>query len=98
MRKATVRKEPASPNGGRGSGIQRHTPCRVGIEPSRLAEPSEPAELTRAEPKISESRAERARVLARSPVFCNIPFAAISHEMVHLYVTKFHIYNFKIIQ
>src|SRR5207248_10933812 len=39
---------------------------RVGIEPSRLAEPSEPAELTRAEPKISESRAERARGLARS--------------------------------
>src|SRR5216117_64855 len=44
-----------------------HLQCpRVGIEPSRLAEPSEPAELTRAEPKISESRAERARGLARS--------------------------------
>src|SRR5438034_1392456 len=39
---------------------------RVGIEPSRLAEPSEPAELTRAEPKISEWRADRARGLARS--------------------------------
>src|SRR5216117_3945438 len=65
--------------------------CRVGIEPSRLAEPSEPAELTRAEPKISESRAERARGLARSlgSLFCNIHFVSNSIKLRQLYVTEF---------
>src|SRR5579859_744058 len=40
---------------------------RVGKEPSQLAEPSEPATASRAEPKISDGRAERAGILARSP-------------------------------
>src|SRR5438552_13711195 len=39
---------------------------RVGKEPSRLAEPHERAKTSRAEPKILNSRAERARGLARS--------------------------------
>jgi hypothetical protein len=43
--------------------------------------------------------ASRARVLARSPgslVYCNIHFAGISIEIVHLYVTEFHICNLKL--
>ena len=39
---------------------------RVGKEPSRLGEPDEPGGASPAEPTISNWRAERARVLARS--------------------------------
>src|SRR5579859_2166741 len=64
-----------------------HHICNVtGLALSR----AEPAEVTRAEPKISESQAERARGLAHSlgSPFCNIHFIPNSIKLCQLYVTK----------
>ena len=82
---------------------QNHQACyydanRVGKEPSRLGEPDEPGGASPAKPTISDWRAERVRVLARSlgSPSCSIHFIPNSLRMLQLYDTKFVAYRFQI--